>query len=245
MKRLMKLLLLALASLAACASKYSDRRADWRAIALISFDRNGSGDRSYLASSQTDTGSPTYTQGVISLDGTDDWVSIPDHVLQRSYPLSILCWFNMDGQDQAQYASLVDKYNTGSLNGWQVFTYDDEKIYAYYLGGSLSNCIYGGGVSALNTGATAYKSAGWTHLAVVFSSSGGEIWINGVSVDTQAWTGTPTASTSTHRIGIGQHNFSGGRYFKGKIDDVRVYNYALTTAEIGAIYSSGKGVSRP
>ena len=80
---------------------------------------------------------------------------------------------------------------------------------------------------------------------LVFASGGGEIFINGASVDTLGWTGTPTASTSTHRLGIGQHNLSGSTYYKGDLDDLRIFNRALSSTEISAIYSEGLGVSRP
>ena len=53
--------------------------------------------------------------------------------------------------------------------------------------------------------------------------------MNGISVATQAATGTIQTTTTPLRIG---GNVPYGEYFQGRIDDVRVYNRALTAAEI-------------
>lgn len=244
MKRAMAILALCATAAICLGQTWSDRMPPQSAILLTSYDRGDASDVSYLRLAPTVGGGPTFTARTMSLDGVDDWISYPDNSLQRSYPLTVACWFNMGGNDQVQYASIIDKYNTGSANGWQIWTDTSEAVHAWYFGGGTANSIYGGGDGLLYT-PSGYKSAGWTHLAVVFSSSGGEIYINGASVDTQAWTGTPTASTSAHRLGVGQHNFSGGRYFKGGLDDLRIYNVALTAAQIAAIYAEGYGVTRP
>lgn len=229
-----------------CASDVTDKRPPWDAIKLVSFNRGDATDRSWLAQTPTTSAGVTFPAGyrAARFNGTSAWISYPDRAEQRAYPLTVCFWFNMQGLDQVQYSSIVDKYSTGSINGWQVWVDTSERIHAWYFGGSVLNCIYGGGDGLLFT-PLGYKSAGWTHCAVTFSSSGGEIYINATSVDTQAWTGTPTAATTTHRLGIGQHNLSGSTYYGGDLDDLRIYNTVKTAAEIGAIYAEGIGASRP
>lgn len=236
MKRILTILT-ALLALAAClAAEREDRRPTYDAVLLSSFDRADASDKTPYARSPTSGSAPVFSSRSLSLDGTDDYVYYASASELNAYPLTVVVWFNLNNQDQAQYASLVDKYSTGSANGWQVWVDTGENIHAWYFGGSAANCIYGGGDGTLLTSA-GYKAAGWTHLAVVFAGGGGEIYINGASVDTQGWTGTPTSGTSTHRLAIGQHNFSGGRYYKGYLDDLRIYARALTAAEILADYS--------
>ena len=70
----------------------------------------------------------------------------------------------------------------------------------------------------------------WTHLAVTFDGAMIRIYVNGVQVATQAQTGALTTSTSALMIGSNAFN----ERFIGRIDEVRVYNRALTVAEIQA-----------
>ena len=55
------------------------------------------------------------------------------------------------------------------------------------------------------------------------------IFVNGVQVGTRAQTGAISTSTQVLRIG---GNSVWNEFFQGRIDDVRIYNRALTQAEI-------------
>ena len=69
----------------------------------------------------------------------------------------------------------------------------------------------------------------WAHVATTYDGSTQRIFVNGTQVGTRAQTGAITTSTSPLRIG---GNSAWGEYFAGRIDEVRVYNRALTAAEI-------------
>jgi hypothetical protein len=69
----------------------------------------------------------------------------------------------------------------------------------------------------------------WTHLATTFNGSSLQLYVNGALVRTTARTGSILVSTGA--LQIGGNNFW-GEYFGGLIDEVRVYNRALTAAEI-------------
>ena len=79
-----------------------------------------------------------------------------------------------------------------------------------------------GGPSASPVGA-------WTHVALTYNGSQLRLYVNGVQVASGAASGAIQSSTSPLWIGGNQPY---GEYFKGLIDDVRVYNRALTPAEI-------------
>jgi hypothetical protein len=38
------------------------------------------------------------------------------------------------------------------------------------------------------------------------------------------------------------HNFAGAAYYSGQLDDLRVYNYTLTTAQIRTLYNQDAAV---
>ncbi len=69
----------------------------------------------------------------------------------------------------------------------------------------------------------------WSYLAVTYDGSTLRLYVNGTQVGSQARTGAITTSTSQLQIG-GDSLY--GQYFKGLIDEVRVYNIALSAAAI-------------
>ena len=72
----------------------------------------------------------------------------------------------------------------------------------------------------------------WTHLAVTYDSTILRLYVNGTQVATQPANGTIQTTTSPLWIG---GNSPYGEYFVGVLDDIRIYNRALTTAEIPVI----------
>ena len=77
--------------------------------------------------------------------------------------------------------------------------------------------------SALPTGT-------WTHLASTYDGVTLRLYVNGTQVTQLAASGSITTSTGALRIG---GNAVWSEYFSGLIDEVRIYNRALTAGEIG------------
>lgn len=69
----------------------------------------------------------------------------------------------------------------------------------------------------------------WSHVAATYDGSIFRLYVNGVQVASGAKTGTFGISTNPLEIGGDTQT---GQYFNGKIDEVRVYNRALSAAEI-------------
>ncbi len=69
----------------------------------------------------------------------------------------------------------------------------------------------------------------WAHLAATYDGAALRLYVNGTQVATRAQSGGLVTSTGALRIG---GNSIWGEYFAGLIDDVRIYNRALTAAEI-------------
>jgi hypothetical protein len=77
-------------------------------------------------------------------------------------------------------------------------------------------------VLALNT---------WTHLATSYDGTTLRFYVNGAQVSSRAQTGAIVTSNNPLQIG-GDSLY--GHYFQGTIDEVRVYDTALTAAQIQA-----------
>ena len=69
----------------------------------------------------------------------------------------------------------------------------------------------------------------WTHLALTYDGAALRLYVNGVVTGTTAASGSITVSDGPLRIG---GNAVWGEYFSGLIDEVRLYNRALSQTEI-------------
>lgn len=69
----------------------------------------------------------------------------------------------------------------------------------------------------------------WTHLATTYDGTTQRFYVNGVQVSSRPLTGTIGVSTKPIQFG-GDDTF--GQFFTGAIDEVRIYNRALTAMEI-------------
>jgi len=105
-------------------------------------------------------------------------------------------------------------------------------------GGRISfNLGIGGRFSDLVTTATV-PTGGWHHVAGVYDGATMKVYIDGVERASKAQTGAISASTGTAVL-VGDCPADSTRKFVGTINDARVYDRALTAAEITAKYAGG------
>ena len=84
--------------------------------------------------------------------------------------------------------------------------------------------MFTGGAAKLVDGPSRLPVNQWSHLATTYNGSTLTLYVNGTAVASQAVTGNILASTGVLRIG---GNNIAAEWFKGRIDDVRIYNRAL------------------
>lgn len=106
-------------------------------------------------------------------------------------------------------------------------------------------CVFGCiGVYDHNTNTAEYSDSAlslgvWQYVAAVYDGAGGiAFYIDGNPDGTGTITGTWTAVNVDPEIG----SLGGGWPFDGIIDEVVVYDYALTNVQIAALYNGGVGV---
>jgi hypothetical protein len=97
------------------------------------------------------------------------------------------------------------------------------------MGGTLGSPLYGPGALSANT---------WAHLAATYDGATMRLYVNGAQVASRAQTGA--IATSANPLQIGGDSIY-GQYFAGRIDEVRIYNRALSQTEIQADMSSAIG----
>ena len=178
-------------------------------------------------------------QHALDFDGTDDYMSIPDADIfslgngsGTDNAFSISTWFNADSIGTFVIAA---KDATGARD-WEFRTISGQlHFYAFGTGGGYIGRAY---ASSLSTGQ-------WYHAVATYdgskANSGLKLYLNGTQVDNTDYSGgTYTASNNTSaevRIGYAQINNTTAN---GKIDEVAIFNSELSSANVSAIYNSGK-----
>ncbi len=75
----------------------------------------------------------------------------------------------------------------------------------------------------------------WTHIAIVAKSGNSKLYINGTEFSSSSAAFSFISGSNLLRIGSGYLN---GRFFNGSIDDVKIYNVALTPAQVLQDYNA-------
>lgn len=78
----------------------------------------------------------------------------------------------------------------------------------------------------------------WNFFVGTYNGSIISLYKDGVLVASTTYTGTPGSASAPYYLFIGS-NPNGGGAFKGSVDDVRVYDRALSAEEVSTLYSVG------
>ncbi len=126
---------------------------------------------------------------------------------------------------------------TVNQSGWVTILQKQPDAYVLNASNGTGALFPGGGATSNNgwqyvSGVSASPVNTWTHVAVTYDGAILRMYVNGAQVATQPGTGTIQTTSSPLWIG---GNSPYGEYFVGLIDEVRVYNRALTPGEIATI----------
>ena len=187
----------------------------------------------------TISGATWTTQGkyakALSFNGTSSYVNLGNPtLLQITGSMTVSAWVYATA-NPADDGQIVSKSNWGGgVTGWQFETSPDVGSQRFGISVSPNGTGYVGRYSntvrQLNT---------WYYVAGVYDASGQalNIYVNGV-LDNGSLVGTVPVSQFNPNVNVNigrRYDGSGASfYFIGTIDEVRIYNRALTQAEIQA-----------
>ena len=80
------------------------------------------------------------------------------------------------------------------------------------------------------------KVGEWKHVVMTHDSLGDKIYMNGVKVNEKAFAGA--LKKTKYNLGIGYDPIDKGNYFDGDLDEVQIYNKALTATEVADLYKT-------
>lgn len=167
----------------------------------------------------------------LKFDGINDWVTVNDSAsLDLSAGMTLEAW--VYPQSLAGWDNVVLKEISGGLS-YGLYANSDANGASTYINNGSDRGVAEPAQLALNQ---------WTHLVGTYDGQAQRLYINGVKVAESVQNGLIQQSSGVLRIG---GNSVWGEYFQGYIDEVRIYNRALTATEINANLATAVSVSNP
>ena len=172
-------------------------------------DASGTGNRGRLSGAARTRG--RYGGG-LSFDGSGDWVTVgDDRSLDLTRSMTLEAWVRPTARGAG---SILVKERSSRLS--------------YALYSRPSGHVFTTAEQALR-GSAALPLRRWSHVAMTWDGLVVRMYMNGRRVSSHALVGTAATSGGPLRIG---GNAIWPEWFRGMIDEVRVYDRALTAAEI-------------
>jgi prepilin-type N-terminal cleavage/methylation domain-containing protein len=178
---------------------------------------------------------PNYTpsgQGCsIQFDGANDYIQVPQNTfLDITNDLTLGAWVKINtfithggiicyGPDGTDY----ETYSLNTYSGPNRISFRSNWPNTWY---DLPT------QTSLGTGV-------WYYIVATFQSGNVEIYLNGILDNSDTW-GITALSLGTDRVlRFGENQPGGDEYFNGLIDEVHIYEKALTAGEIRQLYAEG------
>ena len=183
----------------------------------------GSGTTAYDSSGYDNHGTiygATWADGkagkALSFDGVDDYVSVPDSAsLDITNEITIEAWIMKPDYTNGWILNKESSYNLEIAGGDNSIECNlkeqDGPGHTFFFGGNFPPNV-------------------WTHVAMTYDGNFLKAYLNGDELGRRSL--TITIETSTSDLLIGRRLLGTPNYFKGIIDEVRVYNRALSEEEI-------------
>jgi len=205
-------------------------------VAYWSFDNCDAYDDSDNGHIGQRHGNPECVDGIegqaFSFDGVDDYIEVPNDPSLNPSAVTVSAWFKVNDFADSEYSCK-----------WQTLIFKqspldaDNHYYALNLGfGNLicANTYLTFGSLSNVCSKEAIQTHVWYHVVATYDSTQVKQYINGV-LQGSSPTGAPL-NPGNLPLFIGYTGMWCGWYWNGLIDEVRIYNRALTEAEIQALY---------
>ena len=179
----------------------------------------------------TPTGNTTFAAGKVgqafSFDGNGDYVSVPG-IFGGGPEITVDAWVKTEAvsnESPLPIQAIVSSTTENEFMHFQLSDNSNFNVVVYCDNGGVSFPIPPESPIGV-----------WRHIAITVKSGDSHIYVNGVQTSSSTSTFSTIRPTSNLRIGSG---YSGVRFFHGEIDEVEIYNRALTQTEIQSIYNAG------
>lgn len=160
----------------------------------------------------------------LDFDGVDDYVETTYYGLLDSNARTLEAWIktskNYDGNQGYKQGVIANYGDFSTSNRWTLNIYRKNALRIEVQGNGLS-------------GNTAINDGNWHHVAVTYDPKDTldyRLYVDG-KLDTAGNLTVPTNTSKNHPLILGMR-IDGINYFEGQMDEVRMYNYALSPNEL-------------
>jgi len=202
-------------------------------VGYWSFNEN-TGSTIYDLSGNNNTGlflnNPTWGYGkkggrALNFNGINQGINLTNNgALNVTGAIGISAWVNITTNTPNPYGRIIDK------------KYDNGFVLCHFFN---TNQMYFGVNANFVTSATTLSINTWYHVGATYDGANLKIYINGVLDGTFGYVGSVGNGSSTITFGYDNTTSPNAEFFTGLIDEVRIYNRALTQQEITTLYQSG------
>lgn len=190
-------------------------------------DASGAGNTGTVSGPVLTTGENNVTNGAYAFNGSTDYIEFPTQIPSSTGSFTVSMWLKGVATAGDGYAYGIIRSNVNTIGGS-----------VYWLGirdtGKYSTAVNGN----FTQGSTTVTASGstWVHLAITYDGSKQTTYINGAQAATYTF-GAITNTASGTRTLVG--SYAGYRALQGSVDDIRIYNRALSATEMQNIYTAG------
>ncbi|MDE1941146.1 MAG: peptidoglycan-binding protein, partial [Patescibacteria group bacterium] len=201
----------------------------------------GSGNNGTLTGSTLPIWTTGQMGGALSFNGSSGDVDLgTGSSLNVTGPITLSAWVKLSA---SQYSDILVRGSDTSAGGSDYkLVYDPGSggRFGFYISdGTNKPGVYTAGPIAVGT---------WYHVVAVWDGTTNagslSIYLNGTLSNTAASNAAAIQSMNTHAA-IGADGLNSRYYFNGTIDDVRVYDRALSAADVSSLYSGSTASSTP
>lgn len=159
----------------------------------------------------------------MQFNGVDGYIEVPNSASLQSpsNAITITGWLYIEAFSAIEAVGIVEKTNSDTYGqyGLSYQSWGDDGLYFYHSNGTQGSYA-----------PVTLDFLRWYFVATTYDGTTAITYLDGVAIDSQSVSGPITADDNPLTIGLespGQTEF-----LQGKLDDIRVYNRALTQEEI-------------
>ena len=195
-------------------------------------DLSGNGNNGTLqGGAEFTTDRDGITDSALLLDGIDDYVALPNEANFDLTEFTIYAIINVT--DYTDRRAVLSKGTSTGFGNYTTFINEEALTSVAGKANYVHSTLSGNWSSLVTT--TAVPTGSFIHIAVTLTSSQFKSYLNGV-VD-RTVLNPPAPVLNDNVVQIGAHTVF-GFYFKGAIDEVLIYNDALSDTEISDLFNS-------
>ncbi|EDN72618.1 conserved hypothetical protein [Beggiatoa sp. SS] len=177
-------------------------------------------------------------ENAYQFDGKDDYIQVAHNSTLNATPtgFTISTWIKANLTQQNDLSVIIEKSHS-DYEGWVMQSFNTHIGGVPYSPGFSWGMGHEGTPDSDKTSSISgleLLDTQWHYLTGVFDGTTTKLYIDGILISNKTYAWTPVPNTGNLYIGDW---WEGSRNFSGIIDDIRIYNRALSDSEIQQLYT--------